>query len=520
MKKIILMVVLFVLSTPALEAQKGPWIVKIVEGVTRALTNPSTVRPTGNGDIPYVGPGVSPVRPIIQPVPKLDSSRVIRPIVLPTPSTYSPALPNYQGLLLTEKYNMLDRFLKYVLIESQSIDDPDPNSFPMTEGQRTIAQQIYDEIRSFGGGVEVKMSEDYYVYAKVPSNMKKKVPSVMFMAHLDVTPEANGKGIKPQVHRNYRGGPIALGNGLVLSPDSKQGRHLKDLVGKTIVTSDGNTLLGADCKTGCAILVTLIEQMVNEGKRFEHGDVYFCFSQNEDVGKAAMRMDMNMFDKVPDMLFDIDGDEYGTFSVANFTAEGGSYLFKGNLAHPSNGKKDGYADARTAMAYFLGQLPPEVHPSHSEGQQGYIHCYAIDQLPNQQDVRLRFRVRYFDKEDGARYARYLDNALGKTREAFPLVAIEKEAFGRQYDNIAYSMHPKSVEVVSVAAQKTGIEMKPVEIRAGTTAAMMVAHGMPGGPCLYSGQNAAHSVYEWCCIEELVELTGLCKEIVSQIANQK
>lgn len=415
---------------------------------------------------------------------------------------------------------MLDRFLGYVRIESQSVDDPSPAAFPMTEGQRQMARHVCDEIKSFGKGVEVVVSDDYYVYAKVPSNMKKKVPSVMFMAHLDVTPEANGKGINPQVHRNYRGGPIALGNGLVLSPDSKQGSHLKDLVGKTIVTSDGNTLLGADCKTGCAILVTLIEQMVKEGKRFKHGDVYFCFSQNEDVGKAAMRMDMSHFDKVPDIVLDLDGAAYGTFSVANFTAEGGSYLFKGNLAHPSNGKRDGYADARTAMAYFLGQLPPEVHPSHSEGQQGYIHCYAIDQLPNQQDVRLRFRLRYFDKADGVRYAQYLDNALSMTRKAFPQVAIEKEAFGRQYDNIEYSMHPKSVEVVSAAAKTSGIKMEPVVIRAGTTAAMMVARGMPGGPCLYSGQNAAHSVYEWCCIEELVELTALCREIVSQIANQK
>lgn len=414
---------------------------------------------------------------------------------------------------------MLDRFLSYVRIESQSVDDPDPDSFPMTEGQRQIARHIHDEIKSLGKGVEVVISDDWYIYAKVPSNIKKNVPSVMFMAHLDVTPEANGKGIKPLVHRNYDGRPLALPAGIVISPDSKVGSHLKDLVGRTIVTSDGSTLLGADCKTGCAILVSLIEQLVREGKRFKHGDVYFCFSQNEDVGKAANRMDMKYFDRVPDIVLDLDGDEYGTFSVANFTAEGGSYLFKGNLAHPSNGKRDGYADARTAMGYFLGQLPPEVHPSHSEGKQGYIHCYAIDQLPNQQDVRLRFRVRYFDQQDGTRYAEYLDRALQNTRSAFPQVQIEREAFGRQYDNIAYSMHPASVDVVRAAAKATGIVMEPIEIRAGTTAAMMVAHGMPGGPCLYSGQNVAHSVYEWCCIEELVELTAMCKEIVNQIVKQ-
>lgn len=422
------------------------------------------------------------------------------------------------GNLLAQKSDierMLDRYLSYIEIESQSQYPSDPNVFPMQEGQKEMATFIFNEIKSLGKGVEVKMSPDYYVYAKVPSNMKKKVPSVMFMAHLDVSCEAPGQGINPQVHRNYDGGDIMLGHGLVLSPDSKRGAHLKDLVGKTIVTSDGSTLTGADCKTGCAILVTLMEQLVNDNK-FKHGDVYFCFSQNEDVGLAAMRMDLSYLDKVPDMLIDVDGGDYGQFSVANFTAEGRTYLFKGNLAHPSNGKANGYADARTAMAYFIGQLPPDTHPSNSEGRKGYIHCYAGDTLNGGQDYRVSFRIRYFDKEDGLPYAEYFDNATKKTHDAFPNVEILLENKALQYDNVAYSMHPKTIDIIQQAATKTGIRMDPVELRAGTTGAMMVARGLPGGPCIYSGQQAEHSVYEWCCIEELVELTGLCREIVSQI----
>jgi len=410
---------------------------------------------------------------------------------------------------------MLNRYLSYVRIESQSqypMPEDGPDAFPVQEGQKQMATFIFNEIKKFGKGVEVKMSPDYYIYAKVPSNMKKKVPSVMFMAHLDVTPEANGTGINPQVHRNYNGGDITLGRGLVLSPNSKQGTHLKDLVGKTIVTSDGSTLTGADCKTGCAILVTLMEQLINDNK-FKHGDVYFCFSQNEDVGLAAMRMDLSYLDKVPDMLIDVDGGDYGQFSVANFTAEGRTYLFKGNLAHPSNGKANGYADARTAMAYFIGQLPPETHPSNSEGRQGYIHCYAGDTLNGGQDYRISFRIRYFNKEDGVLYAKYFDDAKKRTLMAFPYVEIVMEQQALQYDNVAYSMHPKTIEVIQQAAAKMGIRMEPVELRAGTTGAMMVAQGLPGGPCIYSGQQAEHSVYEWCCIEELVELTALCKAIV-------
>ena len=409
---------------------------------------------------------------------------------------------------------MLDRYLSYVKIESQSHYPDNPDEFPMQEGQKKMATFIFNEIKSMGKGIEVKISPDYYIYAKVPSNMKKKVPSVMFMAHLDVTPEANGTGIKPQVHRNYNGGDITLGHGLVLSPDSKQGAHMNDLVGKTIVTSNGATLTGADCKTGCAILVTLIEQLLND-RKFKHGDVYFCFSQNEDVGLAAMRMDMSYLDKVPDMLIDVDGGDYGQFSVANFTAEGRTYLFKGNLAHPSNGKANGYADARTAMAYFVGQLPPETHPSNSEGKQGYIHCYAGDTLNGGQDYRISFRVRYFDKADSARYAAYFDNATNKTKSAYPNVEIVLENNVLQYDNVAYSMHPKTVDVIKQAAASIGVKMEPVELRAGTTGAMMVARGLPGGPCIYSGQQAEHSVYEWCCIEELVELTGFCKAILME-----
>ena len=421
----------------------------------------------------------------------------------------------------TETKRMLDRFLSYVKIESQSVDDNDPESFPLTDGQKEIANFIFNEIKSFGGKIDVKMSPYYYIYVKIPSNIKQTVPSVMFMAHLDVTPEANGQGIKPQVHYNYDGGDIALGNGLVLSPKSNEGKHLNDLIGKTIVTSDGTTLLGSDCKAGCAILVSLIEQMVKEQKNYKHGDVYFCFSQNEDVGKAALKMDMSYFDKTPDILYDVDGGNYGEYSMANFTAEGRTYLFKGNDAHPGDGKTNGLADAQTAMAYFIGQLPPEIHPSHSEGTQGYVHCYEIEQFKVEPDirpdVRLHFRIRYFDKADGELYQRYLDNAMEKTREAYPTVKIVVENSVLQYDNVEYSMHPKAVEIISKAAQITGITMNPVKARGGTTGAMMVAVGMPGGPCIYSGQNAEHSKSEWCCMEELVDLTKLCKNIVTEVS---
>ena len=412
---------------------------------------------------------------------------------------------------------MLDRFLSYVKIGSQSVDTSE-NIFFLTEGQRQMANLIYNEIKTIKG-VEVKMSPDYYVYAKVPSNMKKQVPSVAFMAHLDNTPEApgpnTGRQVYPQVHHNYDGGDIVLNNNIVLSPNSPQGAHLKDLIGRTIVTSDGTTLLGADCKAGCAILVTLIEKMAADEK-FKHGDVYFFFTQNEDVGKVAMRIDLNYMDKVPEILIDVDGNDYGEFSVANFTAENRAYLFKGNQAHSSNGKVLGYADARTAMAYFIAQLPLEVHPSNSEKMQGYVHCFDIKEMDNMQDWELQFRLRYFDKADSVTYSGYMNEAMRKTREAFPKVEIEMTKCFIQYDNVANSMYSGLPDIIMAAAKKSGIPLKPTHLRAGTTCALMVAKGLPGGPCIYGGQQAVHSVREWSCMEELVELTGLCRNIVEEV----
>lgn len=424
-----------------------------------------------------------------------------------------------------EKCWLLDRFLNYVKIESQAVEVEDPDSFPLTDGQKQIAQFIHEELKEIckGKKIEIKMSPDYYIYVKVPSNIKKKSPSVMFMAHMDIAPARDGKGvgINPQTHPNYDGKDITLGNGLVLSPNNPEGYHLKDLKGKTIITTDGTTLLGADCKTGCAILVTLIEQMVND-KKFKHGDVYFCFGQNEEIGKIQDRFDLNYFDKVPDILIDVDGEDYGEFSKSNFTAEMRSYYFKGNQVHPAHAKKYKFADANTAMAYFIGQIPPEMHPTNSEGLQGYIQCYMIDtQLPdanNPHDARIGIRIRYFDKADGELYHLELDKAYNKTKEAFPFVEITMESNNQFYDNIAYTMHPKSIEIIERAAEKTdGIQMVGTDLRAGTTSALMVAKGLPGGPNLYSGQQAVHSVYEWCCLEEMIDLVKLTKNIVTEVS---
>ena len=424
---------------------------------------------------------------------------------------------------------MLERFLSYVKIESQSIDEPSMTSFPMTDGQREIAKFIFNEVKDFGGkGVKVTLSDDYYVYIDIPSNIKKNVPSVLFMAHMDVTPEAPGKGIKPMVHRNYDGGDISLPGGITISPKNPQCAHLKDLKGKTIVTSDGTTLLGADDKTGCAVIITMVEELIKNPK-FKHGRVMVALSQNEDVGKAAMRYDPKVFGVKPDMVIDVDGSTFDQYSIANFTAIGQTYYFKGNKAHPSYGKKEKYADALTAASYFIGLVPPEINPSAREGKEGYVHCYSLahplDEFgkPNVNDYVVKVRLRYFDQEEGAYQKKLMEDNLKKVQTAFPFVETKKTDDQMQYENIAYSMPTYVPELVKKAAHDAGMEMREKYARGGTTSAMMVARFpdvMPGGSDFYSGQNAEHSCYEWACIEELMTLVDITENILTSVVNLK
>lgn len=420
---------------------------------------------------------------------------------------------------------IIRRFTTYATINSQSWDAYDPTEFPISDGQEEIAELIEQELRTIGSDKDLIVSRsDYqYVYATIPANCEG-VPSIMFMAHMDCTPECAGGEITPIVHRNYDGGDIQLPAGITLSPETPQGKHLANCVGKTIITSDGYTLLGADDKTGCTILVTLIETILND-KKLKHGDLHFVFSQNEDIGRAAERFEEEYVDGQPDIVIDVDGDAPTAFSVENFTAVGRNYTFQGKNAHPGNGFYNQYGDALTAASYFIGQLPPETHPSASKGKEGYIHCYSIEPLidvngeETPQNYLVKVRLRYFDAQEGDAFRQLLDEAAELTAKAFPYVVTEAEPEVMQYENVAYTMYPGLSDLIIQAAEKEGVKLTPRSERGGTTAAMLAAKGQKGGPCLYSGQQAEHSVYEWTCAEDMYQMVMVARSIIETVVNQ-
>ena len=437
------------------------------------------------------------------------------------------SLLSSQGLyrldsLLKESYVL--RFVNYARINSQSTEGEDVAAFPLSMGQRQMARLVEQDLLKLAKNnksLQVVRSESEYVYAKLPATTKRKLPSIMLMAHLDITPEAPGGNIKPIVHRNYQGGDIVLPSGVVLSPESPQGKHLKECMGKTIITSDGNTLLGADDKTGCTVLVSLICNLLY-GKPFEHGDLYFVFSQNEDIGRAADGFETKYVGGNPDVVIDVDGDDPHAFSVENFTAAMRIYTFHGKSAHPGEGYANKYGDALTAASYFVGQIPPYKHPSISRGKQGYIHCYDISHPKDSagkvisDDYLVKVRLRYFDKLEGDTLRQMLDSAEGKTIDAFPFVKVEASAEILQYENVAYTMYPTLPDIIKKAYASLGKKVSPRSERGGTTSAMIAAKGLRGGACLFSGQQAEHSIYEWTCVEDMMDMTNILQKIIMLI----
>ena len=403
---------------------------------------------------------------------------------------------------------LLGRLLRYLSIESYSKFDNINNTWTMTPGQEEMAKLLASEAKELGA--EVYHSPDNYVYVTVPSNIGYDVPAIGISCHLDYSEEAPYKGIKPIVTR-YQGGDIVLSPGIVLSPDSKEGRDLKSLSGKTIIHTDGTTLLGGDCKNGCAAAMSILETLMKSDMK--HGKVQFVWCPNEDIGKSAERIDTTYFS--PEIFYDLDGEGNREVGIANFTARGIIVRFIGRHAHPGEAKAMGLGDALAAAAQFVAAIPLDCRPEHSEGTQGYMQAYGFTQEGIDWNVKLR--LRYFDAADGAKYDKIINEALASIKRDHPNVGIETIMDNIEYENVAYSLHPECIPSLQKAAAKCGKELELLSNRGGTTAAMMAAKGLRGGLVVFSGQHAIHSIYEYSVLEEIYEAYILMLRTIDEVS---
>ena len=425
-----------------------------------------------------------------------------------------------------EKQEMLDLLLKYIAVNSGSID---PNEgYPMTPGQEEMALLLKSDAEALGA--KVFLSEWQYVYIDVPSNLDLDVPVLGISCHLDYNTETYGANVKwealPSIHPivlEYKGGDIEQAPGRYIKVESVEGRDLPGLVGKTLIHTDGTTVLSGDDKNGCAIVMSLLKTILQDG--FKHGHIQLVIAPNEDIGAAALEIDSQYFN--PDILFDVDGGGGNEIMASNFTARGLNVEFIGHDAYPGEAKAQKLGDAFAAYCEYVASVPLMNRPERTEGYEGYIHPYECkegivkDADGNQQKkFTVKSRIRFFDPKEGEQFDALIKEALKKVADDYPNVTINVVFDDTQYENVAVTMNPLSYSVLGRAAARTGQEIKFTSVRAGTTAAMFAANGLSAGMCLFSGQHNDHTPKEYSCLEEMMDAYHLLLYAVDEVANAK
>ena len=397
-----------------------------------------------------------------------------------------------QNARLAAQYRagMLNRFLKYTTYDSQSSDNQD-----LTPEQIETAKKLFAEIQKFG--FKTTLSEHYYIYVEIPSNLEWNVPTLGFSCHYDTTPDIIGKGIKAQTIKKYDGKPIELKNGHVMTVETDP--YLKQMIGKTIVTSDGTTMLSADDKAGVSVIVTFIQTLAENPSK-KHGNIQIVITPNEDVGRSADYIEETPYN--PDIAFDFDGGVNGEVVVGNFNAEKVIYRVFGVNGHQSEAATNGYRNAwKPACELGAACAKEEWLPNNSTGTQGYTELHHMDMQNGKVNVaELDFRLRDFKQANIDAWKDYADEVAAQISDKFG-VKIEREVI-KQYGNVAESIHPQARQVVTNAFKNAGVTPNFKEERAGTTASMLMLKLGRGAYTVFTGQNNPHAFTEWLSEEDM------------------
>jgi len=389
---------------------------------------------------------------------------------------------------------LLDRFLRYVQIDTTAREGTEV--YPSSPGQLDLGRLLVDELHQ-AAIADAKQDEFGIVLATVPATVPYPVPTIAWCAHLDTSPETSGAGVRPQVIRNYAGGDIVLPGapGQVLRPDEQP--ELRDMIGRTLITSDGTTLLGADDKAGVAVIMETV-QWLSEHPEIKHGPIRICFTCDEEVGRGVEHLPPSRIQAT--VCYTLDGQGVDTIDVETFSADLATVTIRGVNIHPGVAKGRMVNAVRVAGC-FLEHLPRRLAPEHTADRQGFLHPYEIS--GGVAEVRLRVLLRDFDTEELARLAAVLRRAAHSAREQFPGSQIEVSV-KPQYRNMAEGLakEPRAVGFAQRALEKLGRKAKLAIVRGGTDGSRLTELGLPC-PNLATGEHCPHSPLEWTCLDEMV-----------------
>ncbi len=400
---------------------------------------------------------------------------------------------------------LLERFLRYVQVDTTA--DPDSDSYPSSPGQLELGRLLVEELRTMGA-TDVRQDEHGLVWATVPASVKGDIPTVLFNAHLDTSPEAPGANVQPQVIEAYAGGDIQLPTPerVIRVSDTPE---LPELVGQCLITTDGSTLLGGDDKAGVAAIMELAEHLI-EHPHLPHGEVRIVFTCDEEIGQGARYMDLDVAQAAAG--YTLDGGGHGEVEDENFSADQIEIRALGNNIHPSIGKGR-MVNATRALAALVAQLPVDrLSPESTEGKQGFLHPYAFNGAVAEASCKVLLRD--FETARLDEYAQLIDAAAEQIGAQFPGIRFQMNRT-RQYRNMADSLShaPHVVDFALQAFERLGRPCTRGAIRGGTDGAMFSEMGLPT-PNLSVGQHNIHSVLEFASLNEMIHAVEHAVQLLS------
>ena len=402
---------------------------------------------------------------------------------------------------------ILDRFLRYVSIDTQS--DENSESQPSAAKELDLLKLLCKELNDMG--VEATLDEYGYVMGTIPSNIDKKVPAIGFIAHVDTSPDASGKDVKPQIISNYDGGDIELKGmpGLALKPSEFP--ELLNHKGETLITTDGTTLLGADDKAGVAEIMNAVQYIV-EHPEFKHGEIKIGFTPDEEIGRGVVKFDVKRFGA--DYAYTMDGGEIGELELENFNAASAKIHIQGRNVHP------GYAKDKMKNAIIIGMelndlLPVGQRPELTEGYDGFFHIISFNGTVEEADfgyiIRDHDRKKFEDKKELIR--KCVDFINMKYGEGTATLEVKD-----QYYNMREQVEPYYfiVEKAIKAMEMADIKPKIQPIRGGTDGANLSFKGLPC-PNIFAGGLNFHGKMEFATLENIEKASQVVLNIIKLYA---
>lgn len=406
--------------------------------------------------------------------------------------------------------DIVERFLKYVSFDTQSAEDQDTT--PSTAKQLKLAEYLRDELTSIGM-TEVEMDENGYVYATLPANTDKEVPTIGFISHMDTSPDCSGANIHPRIVEHYDGGDIVLDAeaGLVTSP--KKFPELLDHVGEDIIVTDGHTLLGADDKAGIAEIVQAMVHLI-EHPEIKHGRVRVGFNPDEEIGLGAHKFDVKKFDCA--WGYTMDGGELGELEYENFNAASAKIEVKGVSVHPGYAKGKMINAARVA-AEFAAQMPVTETPEQTIEFEGFYHLLGIE--GNVEHATLSYIIRDHDRKRFEKRKAFVQKAAKWMNERYG-EGVVTATINDQYYNMREKIEPVPhvVDIVIEAMKQCNIPSKVRAIRGGTDGAQLSFMGLPC-PNIFAGGLNFHGPHEFLPIPSLKKASELVVKIIELTAQR-